>query len=1494
MPDNNPVLERMLERLFNAIISGPSMDCRPHHSRQRLDLTTLDALDDLDPNALLAQLLEPDGSAKLHARIQRPQRDEADSTPGPTTGADSESPADDERERAKRAWTRQQAVLRKLRLITEDARTYEQDTGVYVLNLGFPLLHLPKGADTLSPTRKVLAPLAFIPLTMSIASGAKTAIEFECRFRGADRVVPNDALLAWIEQRTGVTFDDLDADEGGDDPWGELAHITRRVAAALEVTVPTWAVPPPADNDADADANDERTEPRANEPPARPPLVRAPDTDDATTGIVASAALGLYPVSNQGLVRDTQRLLSEGIPDGPIESFLRFDANLTPTDENANAETEQRVRDFSEERFVQLADPCQARAIRLARDAGGVVIHGPPGTGKSQTITNIIGDHLARGERVLFVCDKRTALDVVANRLRHIGLGDLCALVHDAQRDQRDLYMDVRRQLESLTDTHPATRAEDRVDAIDTELQRLHNELLDAWRALMLEPDADHTDVPNSRRAAETGSFHELVGRWLALDVDDSLRVEPELLADAGQLETRRADITGTLQRGLEIDWVANPWPEAVGVGLDGLLAQPADRWRDRLERACDAAEDADARIDSGLSPFRTDQDPVEQGDRLAALAGTLDALLTGVPAATRIAWTDQTADTVERAAKAFGACAPQIQQLREATQDAELDQAFADERRPAVALSRDLVTLEEYQAVAKKWWSFLAFGKKGRASEVLRRYGLRASAENAERLIHAIGRERARLAIDAAVDDFAPSHDVKDAPTTTALLQRFDSHVSTVNAIAAAASTGDAWADRVRAVLREDAPSGPLDEAMRAAPARANAIATLRDTIRDAGLFSREWTDEQHARACAHEPAQALFKTLADRFATLEESLRVRTILDELPAGLSGALERLLASGAAPDDGIDAIERAHIEATLAERVRQSTDLQRLDGRRLETSLARMAELQREKMDLVRTAVAARWLALQREQLLVGTGSRLNTLGAGMKRRLLTRGRRALRLRQVIHHGTDDPNTPDPLFNLKPIWMASPETVAQVFPRTQMFDVVIFDEASQCRLEETLPVLTRAKRVVIAGDPKQLPPTRFFETALTQSDDDLEITSDQDLFEAQQSEVEDLLTAALGLEIEQAYLDVHYRSRNADLIEFSNEQFYNDRLQPIPGHPGKRARHAPLTLTHAGGTFHKGENETEARRVVEVVRELLDQPEPPSIGVACFNVSQRDLILECFEDAAEHDRDFARKLADARARRGDGSFEGLFVKNLENVQGDERDHIVISTTYGPNDEGRFYKRFGPLIQAGGGRRLNVLVTRARSMVHLVTSIPPEHYRAIPPIPAGQTAGGAWLLFAYLSYAERLTEAYATADAKRAADAAAEQATVLAYQTHTPSPLTEAFAQRTAARGVGSELYWGNDGFCIDLALEHPTRAEDVTLGVMADLTRFNGASDPIEWELFRTGILEWQGWTLHRVWSPAIFRDQRTVQDGLTERVRDHLADDTDPEALRVWEATHG
>ncbi|RYD82232.1 MAG: DNA helicase, partial [Verrucomicrobiaceae bacterium] len=539
----------------------------------------------------------------------------------------------------------------------------------------------------------------------------------------------------------------------------------------------------------------------------------------------------------------------------------------------------------------------------------------------------------------------------------------------------------------------------------------------------------------------------------------------------------------------------------------------------------------------------------------------------------------------------------------------------------------------------------------------------------------------------------------------------------------------------------------------------------------------------------------------------------------------------------------------------------------------IEAAFATFLQLSLHKQELVRAYVQYRWLARQKQRLLAGTGTQLNKNGAALRQRLFVKGKRALKLRQMIATGLGVEGG-DPLYDLCPVWMASPATVAQVFPRDPSFEVIIFDEASQCRLEEALPVLLRGQRVVVAGDPKQLPPTRFFESGVSDSAQ-TDPETGEELFAIQQSETEDLLSAALNLDVREAFLDVHYRSRNEALIGFSNETFYQDRLQPIPGHPKNRALRAPIHLHRVDGLYADRTNRAEAERAAEIVAELLAEKEPPSIGIACFNLTQRDMLVEVLDERAEKDSEFARRLAEAKQRRGKDSFEGLFVKNLENVQGDERDVMIICTTFGPDEQGKFRRNFGALSQQNGGRRLNVLVTRARSAIHVITSIPRTEYISPQPIEEGRQPTGRHHLYSYLRYAERLHavfEKHADELEKMTRDHVPE---LTIQNTPTPSPVAGALGRTLHQRhAIGSTVHWGNEGFCVDVALTHPEMPVDVTVGLLTDFTRFRKTPDPIEWDLFRTYVLRSQGWKLQRIWSPALFRNPQQLVSRIVEEHR--------------------
>lgn len=1440
------ILRAMQQRLYAALAAGPGLNARPHRSRQRVDVMEFRCFLGVDPGTLIARLLAPGArTLDLPARVPAFSRPELP-----------ESQWTDEQKAARTAFDRQARLLDKLRDIAADATDYYNDHGEHALFIGLPLVSLPPVNDR-QGTRKnrVLAPAVLVPVNLTVRRGLNPGATLELAGDGADLVQPNPALLAWIEQQTGASTEALFADEEGEDPWREVAEVLALAAKSVGLedsfvfNADTTLIPVP-------------------------PTDQLPDQP----ALLPGAVLGLFPLVNPGLLRDTRWMMDQeaGLRT-PVKAFLSANALAEPADaamppakefDHARAAAAAGT-DFAAQWLVTQADPCQAEAVVHARHSAALVIHGPPGTGKSQTIANIIGDHLAHGARVLFVCDKRTALDVVKYRLDSMGLGRLCGVIHDPQRDRRDFYLGLREVLDNLAEDAPVPDPARSLARVNERLATLHAELRGCFDSL-------------HGRDREGRSFHELCGEWLALRGRASVDLPEVEGVTIELLRQHRADAEEVVRRAVQARWPESPWRGRLGLTLPQWLATNATT----IQAALDAVLAAAASVEQHSAPDLLALDPVipaleqaaarrELADRLetAARRGLAEVAARLAAARDWRGWLDE----VKRLAAERASLAHPL--------DRELCLQIGTAPPPLAACNRHLLALDDWAAIAARWTRFFAFGKRKAAREALAPLALPLTPDAVERARRFYGGLRARhlwtdlrdrvlggLSTGLPEDDTLKTFG-DGLPELLAVREAAELPAN-LPALAPADAALTALADR----------AAPLVVQLRLSAGRADAIAQLEASLTATQLLTSSALTELSAEWRANAAAEPVCRRFADFADTLDPAVRLNDRLRSLPAPLRAALEDTATRGLPWEVTEPGLHAAALARELRQRLRDNPELARMDTQRVEAAFSELAQRAAEKTELVRRRIRNVWQSRWRERLLAGTGSRLNSLGASLRQRLFVRGQKAMKLRQMIAAGAATEGG-DPLFDLCPVWMASPATVAQIFPREALFDVIVFDEASQCRLEEALPVLLRGRRVVIAGDPKQLPPTRFFEQALAESDDVAAETAEE-VFTQQQAEAEDLLAAALNLNVQEAFLDVHYRSRHEGLIGFSNGAFYGGRLQPIPGHPRHKATRTPIQLVRVDGVYHERGNEAEAKAAAALVAELLAERKPPSIGVACFNLNQRDLILDALEERAGADATFAEQLRAARHRQGRDSFEGLFVKNLENVQGDERDHLIICTTFGPDAEGRFRRNFGALSRHGGERRLNVLVTRAREMVHVLTSIPRAEYTAAEPLDAGQRPTGRPQLYAYLRYAEQLARSLRQ---RQPGEEALRRDTAVRCEiapTSTPSPVAENLARQLQARhGVGSTVYWGNEGFCVDLALTHPALPTDVTLGLLTDFTRYPRTPDPIAWEQFRGAILAAQGWQLHRLWTHELFRDPEAT---LASLLRQHQA------AATTGSADHG
>jgi len=428
----------------------------------------------------------------------------------------------------------------------------------------------------------------------------------------------------------------------------------------------------------------------------------------------------------------------------------------------------------------------------------------------------------------------------------------------------------------------------------------------------------------------------------------------------------------------------------------------------------------------------------------------------------------------------------------------------------------------------------------------------------------------------------------------------------------------------------------------------------------------------------------------------------------------------------------------------------------------------------------------------------------------------------------------------------KPCWMMSPLTLSSYIPYgTLDFNTVIFDEASQMRVEHALGAIARGKQVIIFGDEHQLPPTSFFDVA---SDDDSEDAQDQDY--------ESILHAARTVLPESSdSLLYHYRSKYEDLIAFSNCEVYKDRLITFPN-PDHTSRGVQFEYVEDGifdGGIKKEDhagtrrNDIEAKRVVEMCAQSVANHPNKSIGVIAFSKSQEVAIRDALIEFLKSNPELQEKLNEDQ----DGS-DAFFIKNLESVQGDERDIIVLSIGYGKDKNGNFFNRFGPINGTNGYRRLNVAVTRAKEKLICVSSFKSTEMKA------GETSRGAKMLQKYLDYAEHGVK---TLDGSRLV--------VEGEDVEADSPFEIEVKRALEERGYEVKKQIGVSGFKIDLAIINPKTGTDYILGIECDGASYHSSYSARVNDRLRQDILERLDWSIYRVWSQHWITHKEEILDDI-------------------------
>ncbi|MGR3464817.1 DUF4011 domain-containing protein [Limimaricola sp.] len=1090
-------------------------------------------------------------------------------------------------------------------------------------------------------------------------------------------------------------------------------------------------------------------------------------------------------VAREAALRDSP--LVRHLLDGPQEAFAQPDlSQIAPHELDAALAPADLVTPLP-------VDSSQLAAVAAAAQGRDFVLIGPPGTGKSQTIANIIAQVMAQGRTVLFVAEKAAALDVVHRRLAAHGLGDACLELHSSKTDRKSVLA----QLGRGWDRAAAGDADDWVEV--TEDLRITRDRLNAYVAAL------------HRKGRQGFSVFEAIGR--VADGAPPLRLSfagPEAhdatsyarLRDlAGDLE-RLAQVAGgdaptELLQGAEwsFDWQQKFLDAAAALGgaargqgrCLGVLC-------DRVGLAPEAARMA-ARRDLFA--------------RLAALAGPDAPDLSQLP--------DLPLAELERAAEAQGAARAAMAAARA---------RLAADYPPDIDTRLDVAALDaEWRAAQGGVWPLSALARR-RVRGLLQSHARAGSVDPDADLeaLHRLGRAR------AALEASPLSHLAEDRIADLVAARR------EVEAALAGLAGEGAEAPRLGALRAEltQPGDGPLRAALAALERSEAEVAAARAAFEHlGGRVPDTMAPAELARALDALAEQAA--RLADW--TRWMGLRARAEA----AGLAPLVEAI------EQGRLDRPARAAFEAAYA-----AWWLPRaMDAEPLLRDFAHWAQddlVARFRMLDDRAAALAPGEALRR----IGGGLPARdavprTSELGLLRHQLGLKRPSMPIRQLLGQ------MPDSLPRLAPCVLMSPLSVAQYLPAGQpAFDVVIFDEASQITTWDAIGAIARGRQAIVVGDPKQLPPTNFFGRADDEEDEEEGAFALRDM----PSILDEV--AASGVPVRR--LDWHYRSRDEALIAFSNHFYYDGGLVtfPSPGTGGEAIR-----LHRVDGRYGRGRGRTnieEARAVTAMIRDRLmaelERPEAGrhSIGVITFNGDQQALILDQF-DAMRRDAPALEWFFD------EARDEPVIVKNLENIQGDERDVMLFSVTFGPDLAGKLSMNFGALNAEGGERRLNVAITRARRELHVFASLGAED------IDLGRSrARGVADLKAFLDYADRGAVALPARDTGSLGPA--------------ENPFEEAVARSLEAKGWEVRCQIGVSGYRIDLAVVHPDRGGAYLAGVECDGATYHSAATARDRDRVRQAVLEGLGWRIERVWSTDWFRAPAHVADRLDDRLRAALAED--------------
>lgn len=993
--------------------------------------------------------------------------------------------------------------------------------------------------------------------------------------------------------------------------------------------------------------------------------------------------LGNFNYKKMSLVRDYNHVIDHKIQHHVFESLF----SNQPKQIKEHAIDLNQVEDWN---HVITADPTQTKAILQSRNGDSYIIQGPPGTGKSQTITNLIADFLAQGKNILFVCEKRAALDVVYHRLKQNGLDELCCYIHDSQGDKREFIKNLKTTYEDFIRNKKDLRLIEQ-----TRLELVND--LNRHLSVLEQFHHHHNETPSS------------AGLPLRNLIDRVIELKDQILPLAPKQEELLPNYSEWIAFGEMIVELSKQLEE---IGAEPTFAShPLSKLNDHiylqdtplnyLENLVRQLQSLLGEIDDFVRSTTLSPEHCTYPSQLFALL-TDALLLRGFLEGNQI----ELLDTESEKAREFDRQITQYQQHIQLLKHIEVQNQYWIQKLSRQDLSSALAIAEGNES---SFFNFLNGGWRNLKKQIQQSYNF--------------GQHQVEPSLTSMLQLLKNEYDAADQLAQIKDQLQREYHFADLEEALVQIKT-----------IREKRGDQEIDYLI-AHPNAADLIKKLNKLHPTLTAFSEK------LQLCLTASESKSFDELRDDLESI--LMNSESLLDLLPvlkdfslasAGVKTLLHHI------------AITPEETEASMANKTLQqfyqyhkifaATGIQTIEKAvtQIQNGYKKLLKLNAEQ---IRASVRHRFLT----HVELGN-SAISQLNAEQKvfKKDYNEGRKILenefgksmRFKSIRELSAKESGLV--LKDIKPVWLMSPLSVSDSLPLDiNYFDVVIFDEASQITLEEGIPALYRSPQTIIVGDDKQMPPTNFF-SAKAEDPDDLAAEENDDDSELLAADADSLLVQG-SRKLDSTMLSWHYRSHYETLISYSNHAFYQAGLLTIPDKTVHHQEKMPIEVAkpdeatkyvdalfdrsisfhyQANSVYEKRNNQEEASYIANLVRELLKRRVQESIGIVAFSQEQQHTIENALTALATTDKEFEILLEEAYNRTEDEQFVGLIIKNLENIQGDERDIIIMSVCYGFDSRKKILMNFGPVNKKGGEKRLNVIFSRAKKHMAVISSIKYQH------------------------------------------------------------------------------------------------------------------------------------------------------------------------------------